>query len=80
MTYLEKDTLLKIKDRLQRSLELMHKEANTGSQEELIEAIAILDDALDSIEEGDRPDRVIWLVGKVVEKLPWIVSLFKNLE
>ena len=80
MTYEDKDTLLEVRGRLLRCLELMHKEANIGSKEELVEAIELLDTALESMDEGARTDQLIELVGKVIEKLPWIVSMFKDLD
>ena len=80
MTYIDKDTLLEVRGRLQRCLELMHKEANTSSKEELVEAIELLDAALESLDEGARVDQLMKLVGKAIEKLPWIVSILKELD
>ena len=80
MTYLNRKTLLRIRDRLKTCLVLMHEEANASSIEEVRQAIALLDIALDSEDERTRTDRVIQLIGKVVEKLPWIASVLKDLD
>lgn len=74
------DSLLKVQDMLRQSLESKHKEAGTGSKDELIEAIRLLDEVLEAIERGSRTDNVIRLLGKVVEKLPWIAKILRELE
>ena len=48
------DSLLKVQDMLRQSLESKHKEAGTGSKDELIEAIRLLDEVLEAIERGSR--------------------------
>jgi len=74
------DSLLEVQDKLRRSLESKHREADTGSKDELIEAIRLLEEVLEAIERGSRTDNVIRLLGKVVEKLPWIAKILKELE
>jgi len=79
MSYVKKDTLIKVRDRLCVCLDLMHDEANASAKEEVIHAIATIDKLIES--EGHlRRAAVHELIGKIVEKLPWLLSVMRDLD
>ena len=80
MTYFDKETLRGIRGRLNACLVLMHDETDASAKEELIQAIAVLDDVLESDDQRANAKMIYQLIGKIIEKLPWIVSLMKDLE
>jgi hypothetical protein len=58
----------------------MHDEAKAGAKEEVIHAIAVLDNLIESDERQAQAELVIQLVGKIIEKLPWIVSVMSKIN
>jgi len=58
----------------------MHDEANASAKEEVIHAIAVLDNLIESDERQAQAELVIQLVGKIIEKLPWIVSVMSEIN
>lgn len=79
MSYVAKDTLIKVRGRLCACLDLMHDEANASAKEEVIQAIATIDKLIES-EDHLRRAAVYELVGKIIEKLPWLLSLMRDLD
>ena len=75
-----KDTLLRLRDTLHMCLDLMHDEAYADAKKEVVRAIEEIDKALASKGEKVSPEGLIELLGKIVDRLPWIVSLFKDLK
>ena len=80
MTSFNYETLVRFRGRLCACLDLMHDEANASAKEDLIHAIAVLDKIIESDDQRARTRLIYQLVGKIIEKLPWIVSVFKDLE
>ena len=80
MSYVSKDTLLKVRGQLNACLVLMHDEANASAKEEIIHAIAAIDDIIESDVRTAEAELVYQLIGKIIEKLPWIVSVMRDLD
>lgn len=80
MASISKKTLIRVRGRLSNCLDLMHDEANASAKEEVIHAIAVLDNLIESDERQAQAELVIQLVGKIIEKLPWIVSVMSKIN
>lgn len=80
MSYISIDTLIKVRGRLNACLDLMHDEANASAKEEVIHAIAAIDDIIESDVQTAKAELVYQLIGKIIEKLPWIVSVMRDLD
>lgn len=80
MASISKKTLIRVRGRLRNCLDLMHDEANASAKEEVIHAIAVLDNLIESDERQAQAELVIQLVGKIIEKLPWIVSVMSEIN
>ena len=80
MASLSKETLERVRDRLRVCLELMHDEANASAKEEVIHAIVMLDNLIESNDQKARAEVIYHLIGKIIEKLPWILSLMRDVE
>ncbi len=80
MASISKKTLIRVRGRLSNCLDLMHDEANASAKEEVIHAIAVLDNLIESDDRQAEAELVIQLVGKIIEKLPWIVSVMSEID
>lgn len=80
MASISKKTLIRVRGQLRNCLDLMHDEANASAKEEVIHAIAVLDNLIESDERQAQAELVIQLVGKIIEKLPWIVSVMSEID
>ena len=74
------DTLKKVRSRLSVCIELMHDEANASAKEEAIHAIAMIDNMIESEDQDARAELLLKLIGKILEKLPWLVSLMRDVD
>lgn len=80
MASIKKETLVKVRGKLKTCLDLMHDEANASAKEEVIHAIAKLDDIIESDVQPARAKLVYPLIEKIIEKLPWIISTMRDLD
>ena len=80
MASISKETLIKVRDRLKICLDLMQDEANASAKEEVSRAIKILDDIIESEDRSAKAALVYQLIGKVIDKLPGIISAMRNLN
>ena len=80
MASISKKTLIRVRGRLCNCLDLMHDEANASAKEEVIHAIAVLDNLIESDDRQAEAELVIQLVGKIIEKLPLIVSVMSEID
>ena len=80
MASIGKETLVKVRARLIVCLDLMHDEANASAKEEVIHAIATLDDIIESDVRTAKAELIYQLIGKIIEKLPWIISTMRDLD
>ena len=80
MASINTETLVKIRDRLITCLDMMHDEANASAKEEVIHAIAKLDDIIKSNVQTERAKLVYPLILRIIEKLPWIISTMRDLD
>lgn len=74
------ETLIRVRGRLITCLDLMHDEANASARKEVIHAIAVLDNIIESDNRQAKAELIYRLIGKIIEKLPWIVSVMRDLD
>ena len=75
-----RETLKRVRDRLVVCLELMHDEANASAKEEVNHAIEVLDNLIDSEDHRSRGELVYELIGKIIKKLPWLLSVMRDID
>jgi len=75
-----KESLKKIRTRLKRCLAEKHIGTDASLKKCLNEAIKDLDREIEKKEGQLDKYTVLRLVGKILDKLPWIVSLFEKLK
>ena len=73
-------SLKKVRTKLKRFLATNHIETDASLKKCLIEVIKDLDREIEK--KDGQPDMyiVLRLAGKILDKLPWIVSLFEKLK
>jgi len=80
MAIVSTETLIKVRDMLSAYRGRLHNEVDASTKEEIGRAIAELDDLIESdCSRHERRD-VLWLLSKLIDKLPWIVRLMNHLE
>ena len=77
---LSDESLKKVRTKLKRCLAAKHIETDTSIKKCLIEVIKDLDREIKKKEGQLDQYQILRLVGKILNKLPWIVSLLEKLK